>query len=371
MMIDIFFIWTSLALFEILLFSSYTLIMLRYSRKEVQFSLPENLPHITVIIPMYNEEKVIEEKIRNTSQFNYPKEKLDILLLDDYSKDKSRQISEEILKDLNYNARIIANEGGKGKARALNWIFPQIINDITLITDADALLEADALHQAVKHFKDPGIGGVTGKIVIISDKARISKSQEEAYRAFYDIWRKGESNLHSVSVCNGPLMCFRTELLQKIKVDPDIYADDSDILFKIIRLGYRVVYEPEAVVYERVPLSMKGRIVQKMKRINGLRKVYFHNLSFIGNGIYGKLIFPYALLTHIISPVIVLVLVILYPLLILQNIFYLIFLIPLIIPKIGNTLFSFIITQLMMNFSFLVKTGGSWEAVKDARYRLQ
>jgi len=358
-MINMLSIWQILATFEIILFSSYTILMYTYSRKKV-----------TLIIPMYNEEKVIREKIENTAKLNYPTDKLKIILLDDHSTDKSNSISSEAIKQTSLNASVIENQGGKGKARALNWIFPSLESEITIISDADALLKEDSLLQLTRNFTDPDIGGATGKIIILSDKARASKSQEESYRFFFDVWRLGESRIQSVSVCNGPLMGFRTDLLKKIKIDPDAYADDSDILFKVIRSGYRVVYEPGAIVYERVPLSVKGRIIQKMKRINGLRRVYIKNLDMLGKGRFGKIIYPYALLTHIVSPLVVLFLFLVYPFVIVQNLWYLAFLIPLIIPKIGKTLLSFMITQFIMNFSFLVPTAGSWESVEDARYNI-
>lgn len=370
-MINILSIWTILVVFEILIFLSYTLIMYSYSKKKEVTSIQNDLPAITLIIPMYNEEKVIKEKIENLAHLDYPANKLKIILLDDNSTDDSRNISLLTIKDKSLKAQVIESKGGKGKARALNWIFPQLDNDITVISDADALMKEDSLLQISKHFSDKNIGGVTGKIITLSDRERISKSQEDAYRFYYDIWRIGESSIQSVSVCNGPLMGFRTNLLKKIIIDPDTYADDSDILFKIIRSGYNVIYEPEAIVYERVPLSVKGRLIQKMKRINGLRRVYINNIGLLGKGRFGKIIYPYALLTHIISPIIIFFIILLYPIIVFQNQMYIVILILFLIPGIGQTLISFIITQLVMNFSFLIPTSGSWKPLEDVRYRLK
>jgi len=363
-------IWKLLLVFEIVLFSSYTLLMYIYSKREENGYQSQYLPAITLIIPMYNEEKVIEEKIKNTALLDYPNDKLDIILLNDHSTDLSKYLAQKAISNTQLNARVLDNQGGKGKARALNWVFPSLTSEVTIISDSDALLDEQALKQIVSNFTDPKVGGATGKIIIVSDKDRISKSQEDSYRFYFDIWRLGESKIDSVSVCNGPLMAFRTTLLRDIKIDPDIYADDSDLLFKVIRSGYRVIYDSHAIVYERVPLSTKGRIIQKMKRINGLRKVYLSNLNLIGKGSFGKIIYPYALLTHIVSPVVVLLLVILYPVAIIENPLYLALLLILVIPLIGRTMVSFIVTQLIMNFSFLVPTSGSWEAVEDARYTL-
>lgn len=369
-MIDLLLAWQTLVVFEVGLFSSYTMIMYIYSKKKEELPDIDDLPTVTLIIPMYNEEKVIRKKIENTSQLNYPEDKLEVIVLDDYSTDACESIAVETIKQQELNAAVVKNEGGKGKARGLNWIFPQISSEITVISDSDALLKEDSLLHITKNYSNPMIGGVIGKIIIISDKRRISKSQEDSYRFYFDLWRQGESKIASVSVCNGPLMSFRTDLLKKIKVDPNAYADDSDILFRTIQLGYRVVYEKKAIVYERVPLTLKGRTIQKMKRINGLRKVYLNNLSVLGKGSFGKIIYPYALLTHIISPLIILFLVLFYPLIALKEPWYLGLLVPLIIPKIGEVLLSFVITQLIMNFSFLIPTSGSWEAVEDARYNV-
>ena len=369
-MIHLLTIWQTLAAFEIILFSSYTILMYTYSRKKEGTSKNNHLPTVTLIIPMYNEEKVIKEKIENTAKLDYPTNKLTVILLDDHSTDRSNSISSEAIKQTSLNASVTENQGGKGKARALNWVFPSLESEITIISDADALLKEDSLLQLTKNFTNPDIGGATGKIIILSDKARQSQSQEKSYRFFFDVWRLGESRIQSVSVCNGPLMGFRTDLLKKIKIDPDAYADDSDMLFKVIRSGYRVVYEPKAIVYERVPLSVKGRIIQKMKRINGLRRVYIKNINMLGKGRFGKIIYPYALLTHIVSPLLVLLLTILYPVIVMQNPAYLGFLVFFILPKIGETIRSFVITQLIMNFSFIIPTSGSWEAIEDARYDL-
>lgn len=369
-MTNLLLIWCILAVFEVAIFSSYTLITYIYSKKLNVAPDIDYLPKITFVIPMFNERKVIKEKIINTANIEYPEDKINVIILDDHSTDDSKDISLETIEEIGLDANLIESKGGKGKAKALNWLFQSLENEITVISDADALLKEDSLLQITKNFVDPDIGAATGKIVILSDKKRISKSQEDSYRYFFDIWRLGESNIQSVSICNGPLMSFRTDLLKKIEIDPETYADDSDMFFKIIRRGYRAIYDPEAIVFERVPLSIKGRLVQKMKRINGLRRVYLKNLDLLGRGPFGKIVYPYALLINIVSPVFLLFLIILYPLVALQNPLFYGILLFLLVPRVGGTLVSFLITQLMMNFSFLVPTSGSWKAIEDARYKI-
>ena len=364
-------LWQILFAFEVVLFSSYTLIMYLAARSGSPIRVSSKFPSITLIVPMYNEEQVIAEKVRNCASLEYPAENLEVWFLEDKSTERSVSRTAEAIIKTGLNGKVIRSRGGKGKARALNWVFSLLENEITVISDADAILKEDALKKIVRHYSDPLTGGVTGKIVIFADRDRSSKSQEEAYRHFYDIWRQGESNLASVSVCNGPLMSFRTSLLKKITIGPNAYADDSDLLFKVIGLGYRVVYDADAVVYERVPLSMKGRTIQKMKRINGLRKVYLQNLTMLGKGRFGALIYPYALLTHLVSPPVLLLLIVLYPFVLAANLFYALLCVLFVLPPIGRTLRSFVITQVIMNFSFLVPTGGSWEAIEDARYEVQ
>jgi cellulose synthase/poly-beta-1,6-N-acetylglucosamine synthase-like glycosyltransferase len=190
--------------------------MYLFSKKKKDTFVETNRPTITVIIPMYNEEKIIQEKIENLARLDYPANKLKIILLDDHSTDDSINISLGTIKQNSLNAQVIESQGGKGKARALNWIIPSLDTEIAVISDADALMKEDSLLWILKNFSDKNIGGVTGKIIPLSDKERSAKSQEDAYRFYYDIWRIGESKIQSVSVCNGPLMSFRTNLLKKI-----------------------------------------------------------------------------------------------------------------------------------------------------------
>ena len=363
-------IWLSIFLFEIILFSSYTILMYKYSKKEIIPIKNTKQYSVTLIIPMHNEENVIKDKILNTEKLLYNKDNFNVIVIDDYSTDSSLTITGNIIKNSTLNIKLCKNLADRGKANALNWIIPQLNSDITIISDADALLKDDAIFNIIGHFDNPIVGGVTGKIVIVSDKEQMSKAQEQSYRFFFDIWRQGESNLHSVSVCNGPLMAFRTNILQKIKINPNLYSDDSDILFKVIQQGFRVLYEPKAIVYERVPQSIKGRLIQKLNRIKGLKQVYFNNLNLLGKGTFGKIIYPYALLTHIFSPILVLILVSIYPIIILYNQWYLLLPLMVLMPKIGQTIISFVLTQFIMNFTFLIKNTGSWEHITDARYEL-
>ena len=363
-------IWLSIFLFEIILFSSYTILMYKYSKKEIIPIKNTKQYSVTLIIPMHNEENVIKDKILNTEKLLYNKDNFNVIVIDDYSTDSSLTITGNIIENSTLNIKLCKNLAYRGKANALNWIIPQLNSDITIISDADALLKDDAIFNIIGHFDNPTVGGVTGKIVIVSDKEQMSKAQEQSYRFFFDIWRQGESNLHSVSVCNGPLMAFRTNILQKIKINPNLYSDDSDILFKVIQQGFRVLYEPKAIVYERVPQSIKGRLIQKLNRIKGLKQVYFNNLNLLGKGTFGKIIYPYALLTHIFSPILVLILVSIYPIIILYNQWYLLLPLMVLMPKIGQTIISFVLTQFIMNFTFLIKNTGSWEHITDARYEL-
>jgi cellulose synthase/poly-beta-1,6-N-acetylglucosamine synthase-like glycosyltransferase len=110
-MINLSSIWQILVTFEIALFSSYTLIMYIFSKKKVELSEIDYLPTITLLIPMYNEEKIIKEKIENTSQLDYPEDRLKIILLDDHSTDNSKDISIRAIQEQSLNAKVIESKG--------------------------------------------------------------------------------------------------------------------------------------------------------------------------------------------------------------------------------------------------------------------
>lgn len=361
-------LWIILIAIVVFIFGSYTLLYYIYSKKDSKKKLDKNFfPSATLIIPFYNEEIIMKKKIEDTSQIIYPKDKLEVIFLNDHSTDNSVKIIKENTKNFPFKFKIINNTGGRGKPNALNYIFPKIKSEITIITDADSLMKKDAIENLVKNFKDTNVGSSNARLMIIEPKeSKRCYNEENLYRKFYDIWRRGESNIHSISVCNGPLMAFRTELIKDIKLDSCV--DDTELIFEVIKKNFRVLYNSKSIVYEVTPLNFFERAKQKMRRVRGLMSVYIKNIQLIGKNKFGNIILPYALLTHVVSPYIVFLGVLIYLILLFIVPYFFLSLLFFLIPKVGSFVFSFVSTQIIMALSPFFAKG--WNTAKSSREEL-
>lgn len=363
-------IWVAILSFEIILFISYTG-MCYYIYNHQKLKHNENFsPSLSLIIPMFNESSVVEDKVKNIKGLDYPRDKIKVFFLDDHSTDDSAFKTQKCFEKYAVSGEVVHSEGAKGKVNAINWLLPMIQTEFVVLTDADTILEKDSIKYLLKPFVDPNTAAVGGKIVIISESENLSKSIESKYRAFYNICRVAESEIDSVSACS-VLMAYRTEILRQIKIDPNTYADDNDAIYKIISKGYKVKYAQDAIVYERVPLSLKGRTLQKIRRMSGFMHILISNTNLFGKGKFGTIIYPFSFLIHVVSPYLVLFLILAYPILIYINYKYLLFLLVFAIPRVNNFILSFLITQLTATIAPFYGRKGSWTPIKDARYKVE
>ena len=300
---------------------------------------------VALVIPCYNEEVVIERKLINSFNLTRPKGPFAVYVIDDGCTDNSVKIAEEFkrLKETE-NLFLLKHQGEKGKARALNWVFEKIQEDIIVVTDVDVILEKNALVNLIANFNDATVGAVNGKLLINKQNKKFTTNTESSYRRIYDIWRRAESNLHSCSVFNGPLMAFRKQVLDKVKINENTYSDDTDLLFKTIQLGYRAIYEPQAQFFESVDPSFLEQMKRKIRRATGLTHTLLENLKMLGRyGSFGRVIFPISLTVHIFFPFLTFISLLLFPLIVFEHLILLpLSLILLIQYEFGDKSFFFI-----------------------------
>ncbi len=254
-------------------------------------------PLISIIIPTYNEELMIGDKIRNTFELNYPKEKREVIVVDSASTDNTVNIVK------NFDSLIlITQKERKGKAHALAEAFKHAKGELLLITDADTMLNKDVLEKIVPFFADSTLGAATGRLSLLG-KESASKTSEQAYKTFFDILRIFESRIASTMIFNGPLMVFRANIIEPPSVNS--VADDTEMALQVIRKGYRAIYVPEAVFFERVPASNNIRLRQKERRAQGLVQSFIRHRDMLFNdkyGWFGKVIFPAEFIVHVLFP---------------------------------------------------------------------
>jgi len=298
----------------IVIYFVYYIYISKFTKKKSRANLffPENKDDfstaISVVIPTYNEEKIIKQKLVNISEQTYPKRLMEIIVIDSNSKDDTVNIIKDFVSlhpELNIN--IITENERKGKSQAINKAFssasPQI--DILFMTDVDALLEKDAIEKVVLCFNNKQIGAVCGTEVILNVAESGETISEATYRQYYKKLRLGESVLDSTPIFDGELSAYKSDIIRGKNVKENLNADDSQLAIIVRRKGYRSICCPDAIFYEYAPSDWSSMKLQKIRRGQGLSRMFWYNKDIIFNknfGRFGSIIFPVNFFMHVISP---------------------------------------------------------------------
>ncbi len=253
-------------------------------------------PFISIVIPTYNEEKIIATKLNNTLSTDYPKDRLEIIVVDS-SDDDTPKIVEEYAR-YNHFIKLVRTER-RGVAYALNKAYSMARGDIVIKTDCDSMLRSNSISEIVSNFADKSIGAVTSRLI-----ASNNEDLEVNYRSIQHRIQIAESMLDSTYIFQ-PFSAFRRELIRPITTS----ADDADVALNIRKQGYRVVYDPHSIFYEASPLDTKERIEVKSRRAVGHINLLLKNIRLCFNpklSSYGMLILPMNLFMIVISPLLVL-----------------------------------------------------------------
>jgi biofilm PGA synthesis N-glycosyltransferase PgaC len=303
--VSLIFVSTVYMLYYLLILRNKELV--NYLSKIKNLQSDSDLPALSVIVSVYNEAKVIGRKLKNISELDYPKERMEVVVIDDCSVDNTYKIAKEKLDEYSLPGRVIRNRERIGLNESLNIAFQKASNSILCVTDSDVTLEKSSLKNAVailENFEDAG--GVTGKIEPIFSKRAIASASEHSYREYYHNCMLGESSLHSAFPGNGPLIIFNKSLVSS-SIPVNYGSTDANIAMNIIKSGKRLLYVPNATIYEPVPETLGQQRLQKVRRAKRLIQAFIHNTDVFGNHKYGKfgtLIYPLKLLMHVFCPII-------------------------------------------------------------------
>jgi cellulose synthase/poly-beta-1,6-N-acetylglucosamine synthase-like glycosyltransferase len=292
------------ASFLVLLYSVYGVLLLYWSKREPRVERNENLCSVSILVCTYNEEKVIEQKIRNLLKLDYPKEKLEILFVDSGSTDRTREIITNYVDGR--TIRLETQEERLGQNSAENYVIPRLRGEIVVTTDAEVSFDRGALRELVKNFADPSIGGVTGRLVTLTPN-KFPERIEGTYKELQNFMLSAEARADSTFIVAGQLFAFRRELFRPL--DPAKGADDASTALAIRRQGYRVVFESEAVFFEYAADNFSERTEQKVKRAAVLIESIVQFRDMVLNPRYGKfglVILPAQFGMLICSPVLLL-----------------------------------------------------------------
>lgn len=218
----------------------------------------EPVPFLTVLIPAHNEERWIARKVENALALDYPRERMQILVASDGSTDRTVEI---VRRYSGQGVELAHHPQRSGKTATLNRVVPAARGEIILLTDANALLSPDAARQLVRHFRDPGVGCVSGERVCLHSGSPASEGEGLYWR--YEAWIKtSESRLGSCLGGTGQVMAVRKSLFPHI---PAI-GDDFYVPMKILlATGSRALFEPKARAEIPAAATLKLELERKIR----------------------------------------------------------------------------------------------------------
>ncbi len=201
-------------------------------------------PTITVVIAAYNEAPHIADTVRNKLEQDYPHDKLNVIVISDESEDDTDALVEAIDDD---RVQLIRQVPRAGKTSALNLAMPQATGEVIVFSDANSLYGPDTLRNLVAPLNDPEVGYVTGRMVYKAPDGSLTGEGCSAYMNYENKLREWETQLGSVVGVDGGVDAMRREIYMPMNADqlPDFVQP-----LTVVEHGYRVVYEPHALLYE-------------------------------------------------------------------------------------------------------------------------
>ncbi|HVG06714.1 MAG TPA: glycosyltransferase family 2 protein [Thermoanaerobaculia bacterium] len=249
-------------------------------------------PTVTVLIPVYNEEGMIEGKIANTLALDYPPDRLETLVVSDGSTDGTEAIVRRFASEAGDSVRLLSISRS-GKAFALNEGARAARGEILVLTDANTLLEPGSLRPLVDPFADPGVGGVCGNKKQRPPAGADTTAEGENLYWRWDKWQKAlESRAGSIFAADGTLYAVRKDLYVPI-ADP-AQADDIAISARIVLQGRRLLYEPRAVAWEEAPAEGREEFRRKVRVTNHSVRALWN----LGRGLWTSGFYSVELLSH-------------------------------------------------------------------------
>ena len=204
----------------------------------------EYTPSASILIAAYNEATCIGKTIENKLAIDYPGDKLEIVVISDGSNDGTDEI---VRGYAGRGAELIRQEPRAGKTSALNLAIPSARGEIIVFSDANSLYEYDAIRKLLANFKDPGVGYVTGKMIYANPDGSVTGDGCSAYMRYENNLRTLETAVGSVVGVDGGIDAVRKSLYRPMRADQ---LPDFVLPLDVISQGYRVVYEPGAVLRE-------------------------------------------------------------------------------------------------------------------------
>ncbi len=274
------------------------------------YGTPEQIaaywPQVAVLIPAYNEEKVIERTVQGALDSDYPN--LRVIVIDDGSKDRTLEIARWAFAAEEAAGRVlILTKPNGGKAEALNFGLEHIRDaEVFVGIDADTIVAPDAISRLVPHFLNPKVAAVAGNAKVGNRVNLWTRWQALEYITSQNFERRALNTMGAVSVVPGAIGAWRTTAVREAGgYHVDTVAEDADLTMALLRNGYRVEYEDRALAFTEAPTSANALMRQRFRWSFGiLQAIFKHKGVFARKGALGFVALPNILIFQILLPLV-------------------------------------------------------------------
>ncbi|WEE37425.1 glycosyltransferase family 2 protein [Lactiplantibacillus paraplantarum] len=267
-------IWGILVVNVVLTIAGYVNYLQKVRRPEPQ--LPERVPFVSIMVPAHNEGIVIVKTLQSLLNFDYPKDRYEIIIINDNSDDNSAELLAEVQALYPHrNLKVINTDktnGGKGKSNALNIGLKQARGSLISIYDADNTPQRTALRYLVAELmSDQRLAAVIGKFRTRNkDASLLTRFINIETLSFQWMAQAGREKLFKLCTIPGTNYVIRRDILEKIGGwDVKALAEDTEISFRVYRMGYRIRFQPLAVTWEQEPQTLDVWFHQRTRWVKG------------------------------------------------------------------------------------------------------
>lgn len=267
-------IWFMIGYQLILTLFGYVNLVKSFKEKNGFDNAQIDYPSCAILIPAHNEERVIGATIASMLQLEYPKDKLKIIVINDGSGDRTKDIIQEYAKqDTRVQLYDVPKgEGGKGKSRALNLGIKQAHSDVIAVYDADNTPDKHALKYLVANLiSNPELGAVLGKFRTVNKNVNLlTKFINIETLSFQSMLQAGRWQMQSVATLPGTNFVMWSWLIDQLNGwDEEALTEDSELSIRIYEEGFKIKYIPYSITYEQEPQEWKVWIKQRMRWVRG------------------------------------------------------------------------------------------------------
>ncbi|MDI6872268.1 MAG: glycosyltransferase family 2 protein [Bacillota bacterium] len=226
------------------------------------------MPRVTILISAYNEETCIEDRIRNCLDLDYPKERLEILIGSDASTDRTDDI---IARYADQGIGFLRMDKRTGKMGVINALVGKATGSILVLTDANTVFDPLCVRRLVGHFVDPRVGLVCGELRLLGEDGK--PNGEGAYWRYEQFLKRHEGRMGWLAGANGGVYAMRRTLY--MPPPTNTIVDDFAVTLNVLFQGYKAVYEPEALAWEKT----SGFVSEEFRRKKRIAAGDFQILS--------------------------------------------------------------------------------------------